>query len=89
MADTVDDVIVYSTTWCGFCKTEKQWLDKLGVSYVEKDIEADKEAFEELMAKNGGQGQGVPQTDIGGQIVMGFDRPKLQSLLKEKGLLKD
>lgn len=80
-------VIIYSTTWCAFCKTEKQYLDRLGVSYVEKDIEADKEAYNELMSKNGGTFQGVPVTDIAGELVLGFDRAKIDSILKEKKLL--
>lgn len=80
-------VTIYSTTWCAFCKTEKQYLDKLGVAYVEKDIEADKDAYNELMAKNGGSFQGVPVTDIAGELVLGFDRPKIDSLLKDKNLL--
>ena len=80
-------VIIYSTTWCAFCKTEKQYLDKLGVSYSEKDIEADKDAYDELMAKNGGQFSGVPVTDIDGELVLGFDRAKIDGLLKTKGLV--
>jgi len=59
-------VIIYSTTWCAFCKTEKQYLDRLGVAYVEKDVEEDKAAYEELMSKNGGSFQGVPVTYIAG-----------------------
>ena len=80
-------VIIYSTTWCAFCKTEKQYLDRLGVAYVEKDVEEDKAAYEELMAKNGGNFQGVPVTDIAGDLVLGFDRPKIDSLVGEKGLV--
>lgn len=80
-------VTIYSTTWCAFCKTEKQYLDKLGVAYVEKDIEADKEAYDELLAKNGGSFQGVPVTDIAGEIVLGFDRAKIDSVLADKGLV--
>ncbi|HEX6416180.1 MAG TPA: glutaredoxin domain-containing protein [Candidatus Saccharimonadales bacterium] len=80
-------VIIYSTTWCAFCKTEKQYLDRLGVAYVEKDVEEDKAAYEELMAKNGGNFQGVPVTDIAGDLVLGFDRPKIDSLVREKGLV--
>jgi glutaredoxin-like YruB-family protein len=88
MSDAVQEpqIIIYSTTWCAFCKTEKQYLDKLGYSYVEKDVEADKEAYEELMAKNGGNFQGVPVTDIAGELVLGFDRPKIDAVIKEKGL---
>jgi len=80
-------VIIYSTTWCAFCKTEKQYLDKLGVAFVEKDVEEDKEAYEELMAKNGGAFQGVPVTDIAGELVLGFDRRKIDDLLKQKNLV--
>jgi len=80
-------VIIYSTTWCAFCKTEKQYLDRLGVAYVEKDVEEDKAAYEELMSKNGGSFQGVPVTDIAGELVLGFDRPKIDSLVREKGLV--
>lgn len=80
-------VIIYSTTWCAFCKTEEQYLQKLGVDYVKKDVEEDKAAYEELMKKNGGDFQGVPVTDIAGDLVLGFDRPKIDTLLKEKGLV--
>lgn len=81
-------VIIYSTTWCAFCKTEKQYLEKLGVAFVEKDIEEDAAAHEELMGKIGGNFRGVPVTDIDGDLVLGFDRPKIDDLLKAKGLVK-
>lgn len=86
--NTTAQVIVYSTPWCAFCKTEKQYLEKLGVSFIAKDIEEDKDAYDELMNKNSGNFQGVPVTDIAGELVLGFDRAKIDSLLKEKGLLK-
>lgn len=80
-------VTIYSTTWCAFCDTEKQWLNKLGVEFEAKDIEEDKAAYEELMGKINGNFQGVPVTDIDGEIVLGFDRPKLQKTLKDKQLI--
>jgi len=86
-ASKVAAVIIYSTPWCAFCRTEKQWLDSLGVSYISKDIEEDPNAKEELLAKLGGQFQGVPTTDIGGEMIVGFDRPKLQDALKKNSLL--
>ena len=88
MSDTVaPQITIYSTTWCAFCKTEKQWLDKLGFSYIAKDIEEDKAAYEELMTKSGGNFQGVPVTDVGGELVLGFDRPKIEAAIKAKGIL--
>jgi len=86
MTTTTPQITIYSTSWCAFCHTEKQWLDKLGFSYVAKDIEADKDAYNELMAKNGGAFTGVPVTDIGGDLVLGFDRPKIQEAIKKHGI---
>ena len=79
-------VIVYRTSWCAFCHTEMQWLDGMGVAYVAKDIEADQEAHDELMAKINGDFRGVPVTDVAGDIILGFDRPKLQESIKAHGL---
>jgi glutaredoxin-like YruB-family protein len=80
-------IIIYSTVWCAFCKTEKQYLDKLGIPYVAKDIEEDKAAYEELMNKSGEGGyQGVPVTDIAGTLVLGFDRRKIDELIKTKDI---
>lgn len=85
--DTVTpQITIYSTTWCAFCHTEMQWLDKLGIPYVAKDVEADKSAYDELLAKNGGSYSGVPVTDVGGDMILGFDRPKLQDAIEKHGI---
>jgi glutaredoxin len=87
MSDTATpDITIYSTSWCAFCHTEMQWLDKLGIPYIAKDVEADKDAYEELIAKNGGNYQGVPVTDIKGDIVLGFDRPKIQAAIEKHAI---
>lgn len=80
-------VIVYSTPWCAFCKTEKQYLDHLGVEFESKDIEVDPSAFEELAKKTDGRTSGVPVTDIAGELIFGFDRKKIDETLKAHGLL--
>jgi glutaredoxin len=79
-------ITIYSTTWCAFCHTEAQWLDHLGIPYVKKDIEEDKAAYEELMAKSGGSYSGVPVTDVAGDLILGFDRPKLLDAIKTHNL---
>lgn len=80
-------VTVYSTTWCAFCATEKQWLDKLGVKYVAKNIEEDEAAHKELTEKLNGNFTGVPVTDINGEMILGFNRPALQAALEKNQLL--
>jgi glutaredoxin-like YruB-family protein len=81
------NVIIYSTPWCAFCKTEKQYLDHLGIAFEVKDIEEDATAFEELSKKTDGRTSGVPVTDIGGELIYGFDRKKIDETLKMHGLL--
>lgn len=73
--------IIYSTNWCGYCKMAKQYLESKDVSFVEKNIEEDSEAHAELMAKINGEFRGVPVIDIGGEIILGFDRPRIDSAL--------
>lgn len=82
-------VTVYSTSWCAFCHTEMEWLKKLGVDFVSKDIEADPAARDELLSKNGGNFQGVPVTDIAGELVLGFDRPRLEDALRKNKLISE
>jgi glutaredoxin-like YruB-family protein len=84
---TDSKVVIYSTNWCAFCKTEKQWLDSLNVDYIEKNIETDKAAEQELLQKLNGNFQGVPVTDIAGDVILGFDRPKLQAALEKNKLV--
>ena len=80
-------VVIYSAPWCAFCKTEKQYLEHLGVPFAVRDIEEDDGAMDELLAKVGGQASSVPVTDIDGVIIRGFDRAKIDTTLKEKGLI--
>ena len=87
MSDAAAKVTIYSTNWCAFCSTEKQWMDKLGVKYISKNIEEDAEAQKELMEKLGGNFQGVPVTDVAGEIILGFDRPRLQAAFQKNELV--
>ena len=52
-------VIMYSTTWCGYCLRLKRQLDSEGIGYQEVDIEAVPEAADHVMQLNGGN-QTVP-----------------------------
>ena len=74
-----DSVIVYSATWCGFCHAAKQYLDKLGISYEDRDVESKPEYLNEAVTKSGQMG--IPVLDINGQIIVGFDRPKIDAAL--------
>lgn len=78
-------VTIYSATWCAFCHAAKQYLDKLGVKYNEKDVEADMQAGLEAVTKSGQRG--IPVIDIGGDIIVGFDRPRIDAALKSRNIV--
>lgn len=80
-------VIIYSTDWCAFCKQAEKFLDSKDVAWVDYDIEKDQQAHDELMEKIGGNFRGVPVIDVDGEIILGFDRTKLTTAIKNAGLL--
>jgi glutaredoxin len=43
------------------------------------DVSVDQKAAEEMVRKSGQQG--VPQTDINGEIIVGFDKTRINTLL--------
>jgi glutaredoxin-like YruB-family protein len=76
----MNNVTIYSASWCGFCHTTKQYLDKLGVKYKELDVDHDPKAAETAVEISGQRG--IPVLDIEGDIIVGFDRPKIDAALK-------
>lgn len=74
------NVTIYTATWCGFCHAAKDYFDKLGVKYTDKDVESDPTFMDEAVTKSGQRG--IPVIDIDGKIIVGFDRPKIDAALK-------
>ena len=78
-------ITVYSATWCAFCHAAKDYFDKLGVKYTDKDVEDDPKAGAEAVEKS--QQRGIPVIDIAGDIIIGFDRPRIDAALKAHQLV--
>ncbi len=72
-------VIVYSTPSCPWCTRLKNYLKEKNVKFEDVDVAANRSRAEEMQRKSGQMG--VPQTDIQGQIIVGFDKPKINRLL--------
>ena len=72
-------VTIYTTPACVYCKMAKAFFDQHKVVYEERDVVADMQAREEMIAKSGQLG--VPVIDVGGTIVVGFDKGKLTELI--------
>jgi len=78
-AAAVRSVVVYSGPGCPACGQLKTYLRRHGVAFREVDISRDPRAAERIARRSGRMA--VPQTDINGRLVVGFDRAKLDRLL--------
>jgi glutaredoxin 3 len=72
------NIIVYTSPTCGYCRMLKEFLTQRGISFEERDVSRDPSYAQELVRSTGQMG--VPVTIIDGQIVVGFDRARLEQL---------
>jgi len=77
------NVTVYSTPTCPYCHQVKAYLARRGVEFAEYDVSVDQTAAQEMIRKSGQMG--VPVITIGDQMVIGFDRARLEQLLASVG----
>ncbi len=71
---------IYSTPTCIYCKNLKEYLQSLNIDFVDIDVSKDEKELKE-MVKISNQ-MGVPVVDIDGEVVIGFDKVKIDKLLK-------
>jgi len=84
MSDDKAAVIVYGAEWCAFCHEAMHYMDKLGVKYDYRNVELNGQDAIAAVQKSGQTG--IPVLDIGGDIVVGFDRPRLDEVLHKHKL---
>lgn len=58
----------------------KEFLSHKGISFEEKDVSLDHLAAQELVSKTGQMG--VPVTFINGESIIGFDRTRLEDVIR-------
>jgi len=83
MADS--NIIVYGAEWCAFCHQAMRYFDQLGVKYNYIDVDQDPAKGMEAVQKSGQRG--IPVIDLDGDIVIGFDRPRIDAALKSHQLV--
>jgi len=72
MVDRGNDVVIYSTTWCGYCERARGLLSRKGVEFREIKLDEEPAERETMMTRSGGR-RSVPQIFIGERHVGGFD----------------
>ncbi len=76
------EATVYSTPTCPYCVLAKEYLASKGVKYVDHDVSRDRPKAIEMIRKS--EQTGVPVIDIGGKIIIGFDKQSIDEALAKK-----
>jgi len=74
------EITIYTTSSCSWCQATKEYLHAREIDFEEVDVSADMQRAMEMVEKSGQQG--VPVLDIDGEIIVGFDRSRIDALLE-------
>ena len=74
------EVIIYTTPTCSWCQATKDYLRAREVDFEEVDVSVDQDRVQELVEKSGQYG--VPVLEIDGEMIVGFDRIRIDELLE-------
>jgi len=72
-------VKIFTTPICPYCFTLKEFLKEHKVSFEEIDVSKDEKTRDYMVEKTGKME--VPVVEIDGEIVVGFDKPKIVKIL--------
>lgn len=75
-------IILFKTSWCGYCRATAKELESLQVKFVQADIETNATA-QRLYAKYTNSFGGVPRTIIGTKIISGYNPPKIREAVRQ------
>lgn len=75
-------ITVYTTQYCGFCHALKHFLDEKGLIYEEKDVSDNQENLKEML--NISNQMGVPVIKIDQDVIVGFDKNRIEEIIKDK-----
>jgi glutaredoxin-like YruB-family protein len=74
------EVLIYSTPSCPFCKQAKDYMSSKNIKFKEIDVASNKRNAREMMDLSGQMG--VPQIVIGDTVIVGFDQKSIDEALR-------
>lgn len=77
---TTEDVVMYSTTWCGYCKKAKRYFNQHNISFEEYDVEKSAKGKMDYKAL---RGRGVPIILVGNRRMNGFSESSFEKLYQQ------
>jgi len=70
-------VILYATSWCGYCEKARELLTENNIDFHEYDVEKSTEGREQFKRLGG---KGVPLLLINGEVLKGYDPSRILEL---------
>ena len=75
------NVTIYSTPTCPYCKKAKEYFKEHSVEFTDIDVSENTDKQKEMVDKSGQMA--VPVIDIGGTVIVGFDKGKIEDALEK------
>lgn len=73
-------VKIYSTPTCVYCKTLKGYFESHKIEFENIDVSKDKNQLTKMIEIS--KQMAVPVVEIDGEVIIGFDKAKIDKLLK-------
>ncbi len=72
-------VKIFSSPFCVYCSSLKQFLKEHNIEFEELDVSENEEARKEMIKKT--KQMSIPVIEINGEIIIGFDKKRISELL--------
>jgi len=72
-------VTIFSTPTCPYCTMAKEYLKQKNIAFEDIDVSRDQVKAMQMVQKSGQMG--VPQLWIGDDVIVGFDKPRIDKSL--------
>lgn len=80
-----DDIVMYSTSWCPYCKKAREFFQRANIPFTEYDVEASATAMQEYHQLSG---RGVPVIRIGDRVIQGYDPAAIRAAVEKLNSLR-
>jgi len=78
----MNTVTVYSNTSCAYCVMLKNFLMEENIPFEEVNVDENPAVVQKLLQATGRMG--VPQTEVNGEWIVGYDRARIVKALKNE-----
>ncbi|BCB05405.1 glutaredoxin family protein [Bacillus sp. KH172YL63] len=75
----MNNITVYTTNRCPYCVMMKNFLQSQQIEFTEVNVEQQPAVMQEIVRVTGQMG--VPQTNVNGQWILGFDPDKVMAAI--------